>query len=291
MEVHISHLPNQAPQARSPAPLTARSSPLVIAGRMLLLLFAAGAAVSAFLLTGEDAGSDPAAQYACPMHRDSTASAPGECPICGMALRRLGVGGSAPFASIDALARGQPDLVEVVRRRVFTHTLHAPAWLERPRMVRALLYDDEIKTLTPAEPALFYPTGPGPRVDVRLATGLATPWDASTSLIEFHVEGVDPKLPIGTAGWVELANRPRSALVVPSSSILQVNEETYVLTVSGDGRAFAKRPVHIGKTVFGLTTVVSGLYERERVAARSVFFLDAERKLAASMASTGAVAP
>jgi hypothetical protein len=208
-----------------------------------------------------------------------------------MALRKLGGSGLAPFASIDALARGQPDLLEVARRRVFTHTLHAPAWLAGPRVVRALMYDDEVQTLAPAEQAFFYATVPAARVDVRLAVGSAAPWDASTSLIEFQIEGVDPKLPVGTAGWLELTDRPRSALVVPSSSILRLNEETYVLTVSRDGRAFAKRPVHIGKTVFGLTTVVSGIYERERVAARSAFFLDAERQLAASMASTGAAAP
>jgi heavy metal-binding protein len=265
---------------------------MVVAGRAILLMFAAGAATFALFLARVNGSLDLGSQarYACPMHREVTTSAPGKCPICGMELVKL-AGGSTLPSSAETLVRGQPGLVDTVKRRVFTHEIRAAARLEREGVVQALLYDDEIQTLEPGERGTFHPTAaPATSIDVWLASGPPVRWDASTSMIEFRVGG-GRGFPLGTAGWLDLGARPRPALVIPSSAVLRSSEGTYVLAASGDGRTFTKRQVHIGRTVFGLSVVVAGLYEKERVVARSAFFLDAEGRLGAGAEPAAAVKP
>src|SRR5262245_13184845 len=72
---------------RASRPTTA-AAPLVVAVRVVLLLLAAGAVVAAMAVRrgGE---STAGRRYVCPMHSEVTASAPGDCPICGIALEEI----------------------------------------------------------------------------------------------------------------------------------------------------------------------------------------------------------
>jgi hypothetical protein len=99
--------------------------------------------------------------------------------------------------------------------------------------------------------------------------------------VAFLIERQDARVRAGAAGWLELAARQRAALVVPSSAVQQSPQGAYVLAASPGG-TFAPTPVIVGKTIFGLSTIVSGLQEQQRVATRNAFFLDAEVRLAAS---------
>ena len=256
----------------------------VVVARAVLLALAAAAAASGFLLARRDAatGAASARRFVCPMHPEVTAAAPAECPICGMALSE--VRGGAALASW----REPPPVrlqaaFDVARRRVFSQDLHAPAEVTASGSVRVLLHADEVEGLEPGESGTFVPAAaPSLRARIRLAGAEPARADASTSWVEFHLERGQPPPPKGAAGWVELAARPRVVLVVPSNAVLQSPAGPYVYS-SRDGRTFVRRPVTLGKTVFGLATVVSGLQEHERVATRTAFFLDAEARLGASV--------
>src|SRR3954470_13124631 len=61
------------------------TTPIIVAIRVLLVVLAAGAVVVAWAASRGD-GPSVAHRYVCPMHSEVTASSPGDCPICGMAL-------------------------------------------------------------------------------------------------------------------------------------------------------------------------------------------------------------
>lgn len=272
---------------------------LVIIGRLLLLLAAAAAAVSAFILSrGYDrAASGFAGPYVCPMHREATSEVPGECPICRMALERVGASGpldGAGPAGDTTFVDGAPSysfpdsanlpnykLIAGAKRRVVARGVRAPAWLEAGGVVVAVLYNDELTGLAPGERGLFLPASPAAGVGVRLTAEPPARWDASTSRVRFRVDAGVPVPGNGTVGWVTLTAKPRELLVVPSSAITNTPQGPYVLVASTDGRTFTPRPVEIGRVLSGLAVVVSGLRDHERVVVGNTFFLDAERRLRA----------
>ena len=81
---------------------------------------------------------------------------------------------------------------------------------------------------------------------------------------------------------MKLAPRARKTLVVPDSAVLQSPTGPYVLTLAADRRVAAMRLVDIGRTLYGFTSIVSGLRDGERIAVMDTFFVDAERRLGAS---------
>ena len=257
-----------------------RPSPLVVAVRIGMLVIAAGAVVGAFAAGKGCGGRPPAvapgAGYACPMHPEVTARSPGRCPICGMEL--------APTA-----ARAQSAVVEaphaprfdVARRRVFAQELDAPAWVDADGLGTARVANDEMAEWAQGEAAVFVPARvPDEKVAVLPAADPPAPWDEGTSQVRFRAGPGATLPPAGTIGWVVRPARPREVLAVPSSAILESPRGPYVLAPPGEGREPEPRPVTIGKALFGVTTVVSGLREGERVVAGNAFFLDAERRLA-----------
>jgi hypothetical protein len=268
----------------------ARGSSPVVVVRAILLLLAAGAATAAFILTRQEAPRGLAAaqrRYACPMHREVTSAVPGHCPICGMALSELPGGQAIPPAAEARVAR-RPGVLDTARRRIVSSEVRGPAWVQQDGAVRAVLYRDEIATLAPGERGVFRPaSAAGTGLEVRLGGAPAAPWDESTSTVDFRLEGART-VAAGTTGWVELAARPREVLVVPSSAVLQSPDGPYVLVASGGGRAFTRRQVAIGRTLFGFAAIVAGLRENERIAARGAFFLDGEQRLGGD-ADSGAV--
>jgi hypothetical protein len=277
----------------------------VLAGRVLLVLLAACAVGAAFILTRGHDGSG--ARYACPMHPEVIELGAGECPICHMALEPAGAsrvaidaGSPAMGSEDDAEMTSLPPTsdptyrpsadVDVVRRRVFSQEVRAPAWIERDGVVQAVLYNDELATLVPGERAEFSPTAaPGTTVEVRLAPAPPAPWDGSMSRVRFELDASRPgaaALGQGVVGWVKLAAKQREVLVVPHAAVLPSPEGPYVLVVSADGRTMRKRHVEIGKVFYDLAVVLSGLRYHERVAIRGAFFLDAERRLRAASGSS-----
>ena len=258
-----------------------RSSSLVVGVRLVVLLVAAGAVVAAFEVRrggGGGGGVSPGAgpSYVCPMHPRVTARSPGRCPICGMALEPAGVRAAEP---------PDPQRFDIARRRVFSQELHAPAWIESDGLVSAILYNDEAGGLAPDEPGSFLPASArAARVEVRAAPERPVPWDGATARARFRPVAGASAGPPGAVGWLMLPARTREVLVVPSSAVLDSPRGPYVLGAASDEGEPERRPVVIGKALFGVTTVVSGLREGERIV-RNAFFIDAERRL------RGATAP
>jgi hypothetical protein len=267
---------------------------LVLAIRVLLLLVAAGAAAVA-VAVGRQPSQASAARYICPMHPDVVANAPGECPVCRMALEpvrsdastmdptRAEMGNDSNLRAVENVRRH--DVVDVVRTRSLLfdlRELRGPASTDDDGHLSAIFYNDQIAALDADEAGTFSSTAdPKATVAVRRIPGAASPWDASTSRIRFEVRdaGTAKSLPPGTVGWIELARKQRQVLTVPASAVLQSKEGPYVLVFT-DGLHIKKRPIQIGETFSGLgvSVVLSGLRPADRVIARATFFLDAERR-------------
>jgi hypothetical protein len=278
----------------------------VIVALRLLLLAVAAAALAAALTIGVRGRGDARAgvRYACPMHPEVRASAPGECPICRMALERVGkpsapltratAAESADFAAVENVRRH--NIVDFVRRRsllVPARELRGPAAVDPDGTVSALFYDDELAALDDAELGIFTPTAaPQLAVRVRREPGAGQRWDRSTTRVRFRFvrasHGQAPPRALDV-GWVELAPRPRQVLTVPASALLQSPEGPYVLAWTGAGFNFDKRPIEIGETFLkqGFAVVLSGLQVNERVVGRATFFLEAERRATSGASETG----
>ena len=266
----------------------ASSGALVVAGRLLLLLLAVAAVASAFVLSrGDDrAAASFGGAYACPMHPEVTSAAPGECPVCRMALERVSASrrGAEPADSSFPESANQPSykLIASANRRAFPRTVRAPAWIEPGGVVAAILYKDELAGLTAGEPGQFFrAAAPAAGVDVRRTAEPPVPWDASTSRVAFQLAPGAPALGVREVGWVQLAARSQELLAVPASAVLVSPEGPYVLVAAPDGRSFTRRSLEIGQVLAGFAVVVSGLREGERVVVGNVFFLNAERRLSA----------
>jgi hypothetical protein len=273
--------------------MRAPSSTFVVIGRLVLLCGAGLALIGGLALSRARDRREAAAQvsserYVCPMHPEVVAHAPGECPICRMELER--VTGDSVRAAIAA----DGNLVNVVKRRVVSQLIRAPAWLDANGAVMAVLHKDDLVGLPAGSPAKFFGTQTSRAgLEVRLSAGEAAPWDASTAKVRFIAAKAAPtKVGVTTdTGWLDIAARPRELLVVPSNAVLYTAEGPYVVAVSTDGQGFSKRPVEIGRILdsgyvaelskdrFGAIVVLSGLRENDRVVVEDTFFLDAERRL------------
>jgi hypothetical protein len=274
---------------------------VIVAVRILLLALAAAALTAAAAIGLRGRGGEGTAsagiRYACPMHPEVRSAASGECPICRMALERVGgvaTGGrghtqeEADLAAVENVKRH--NVVDFVRRRsllVPSRELRGPATVGADGVVTALFYDDEIAALDADERGSFTPTADPARVLTvrRIAGGLPRSWDRSTSQVQFRFEGARKgkagKLgEIGEVGWVELAPRPRQVLTVPASALVQSPEGPYVLAWTGRGFEFERRPIEIGETYLkqGFAVVLAGLKVNERIVSRATFFLEADRR-------------
>ncbi len=272
------------------------SSAMILVARVLLLCLAGGAVVLGFLVSRrEPRGLDPGGGYICPMHLEVSSSAPGDCPICSMALERGSSAGQEPLAEASPSRR----LAEVERRTV-TQVIRAPAWAASDGTVTAVLYHDEHAMLAPGQRALFFPRAtPADGRVVRLSSTAAPPWDQATVKAGFRMEnsaGLEP-----TTGWLELAARPRALVLVPESALLYSGEGPYVLAAPAGSHTFTRRRITLGRILgsgyvgelssgsYGAAVVLAGLVPGERVVAADAFFLDAERRLQAAQGKTAEV--
>ena len=269
-------------QGRQESGSSRAAASLVIAGRLVLLLLAGLAAVSAFVVSrkGDDGPSNAAQRYACPMHPEVVSSRPEECPVCRMALELVRT--STPGEPSIPSVWGEPANTTVIARatrRVLAIEVRAPAWLEPEGLVAAVLYRDEAVGLRAGERGLFFRSAaPAAGIAVRATAEAPSPWDESTSRVRFRLDPGVPELRSGEVGWVQLEARPGARLVVPAGALLYSSRGPYVLVEAPDG-TFRQRSVGLGRIDRGLAVVTSGLRDEERIASGNAFFLDAERRL------------
>jgi hypothetical protein len=246
--------------------------------RVALLLAAVAAVAGAFGLA-RPRHVDP---YACPMHAEVRAAAPGACPVCGMALER--VKPSAAGAAPAAFAVARPDLV-TVRPRVFSREVRAPARAAADgREIVALLHGDDLEPARAEEGGVFTPAEGAAVASVPILPVDAPPIaaDDATSWARFRPAKA---VPAGAVGWVSWPARPRAALALPDTAVIRDADGPYVLVASPDAPlGLEKRAVRVGKAFQSLAVVTSGLSPGERVVADGAFTWDVERRLRAAHA-------
>lgn len=274
------------------------ASVAIVAVRVLLLCLAGGAVVAALLIAKREGshGLDPGGAYICPMHPEVTSAAPGDCPVCGMALEVRKAepppGPANPGAGPNALTFQLPQAAaiktfdEVGYGKMFeiSREMRAPAWAESSEIGHALFYKDEVAALGPTEEATFLPSirgddsAPSP-IKVRRIEETPVAWDRATALVRFRTHGKAKLLP-GQTGSLKFDTRVRDTLAVRASAIVQSPAGPYVFLLATDNRTLTKRQVEIGSVRAGHAAVLSGLEVGERIAALGTFFLDAEGRLA-----------
>jgi len=247
--------------------------PLVIAGRLVLLLLAGVATVWAFAFSGaRDHAPGGAAEHVHAHSEHAHSEEPAASPV---------------FMLAESANAQNYKVIGTAEARTFVLSVRAPAWLEAEGRVSAVLRNDELSGLLPGEHAFFFPaTAPARGIAVRLTAEPPAPWDGSTSQVRFRFDARASGLGPGGVGWVELAARPRQLLVIPSSALLYSPEGPYVLAAGADGRTFSARRVEIGTVSRGLAAVLSGLRDGEPIVVGSAFSWDAERRLQPQHAAT-----
>ena len=273
-------------------------SPLVVAGRALLLLAAAAALVLGFVRArSHDRETAAVAQrYVCPMHPGIRSHAPGDCPICNMALVPV------PDVQRDAPAPGSANderILAVAQLRMVARAVRAAAWAGADGVGKALLYRDDLVDAAPEEPARFFGRlSPNMPFAAHVISAEQTPRDVSTVEVAFRLDHPSEHAKEGAGpldvGSLQLDGRARKLLVVPSSAVLYSARGPYVLVRGAGeegGNEFEKRAVQVGRILdsgylgaqagmqSGSTVILSGLREGETVISGYTFFKDVDRRL------------
>lgn len=261
---------------------------MIVAVRVALLILGLSAVLYAVRAAYDGAHSRKSddVTYVCPMHPEVKEGAPGECPLCRMALveaSEAASDGRPPSGELVTIDVGD---LRVVERRTLSQPKEviAPAWVDGPDAVVALVHDDDLCALgEPGARASFVASGGRARVDVRLADAAPTRRDVSRSMVRFSSDGAQFSPSFGDVGTIVALRKPCEWLVVPSSAILESVDGPYVLTVSRSGGAdpvyakdLTRRPVHVGGQFSKFTVVLDGLRDEETVVAKSAYSVDAE---------------
>lgn len=283
---------------------TLAGSRAVAVVRIALVALAAGAVLVALLLVSGGGGGEPGAgrRYACPMHSEVTASSPGDCPICGMALEEVDAASRAALlrdpasAAADQVGFAQLRVsyeatllmrfaVAAVRRNAVPGEVFAPGIVAPDGEIIAQLYRDELASLAADEIAEWIPSAsPAAVIEVQrddTPPVVATASDA-VARVGFRAAPRGPAPPPGQIGWVKLGYKSRAMLIVRSAAILQSPEGPYVLVFSNQRGGLTRRRIEVGKDYAGMTAVVSGLRDKEFVVMANAFSVDAERRLQAA---------
>jgi hypothetical protein len=233
-------------------------------------------------------------RYTCPMHPEVVSRLPGECPICRMALERVSGVEKHP------MTMAKDGVVGVVKQRVITQTIRAPAWDGLDGTLRAVVYQDDLVGLATGQHALYFSNQtPGTSLAIRRTDAAPVRWDDATVQIEFRPEHGATRA--GDRGWVEIAAMPRPLLVVPTSAVLYSGTGAYVLAAGASGTTFTRRSVEVGRILdsgygaglvddrYGAIVIRSGLQAGERIIIEDTFFMDAERRLQAAQGNAAEV--
>src|SRR5262249_14113860 len=160
-----------------------------------------------------------------PMHPTVTSPAPGECPICRMALERQAAAVAGKAAEPASLTLGQGkrlagfDSVSRVKQFESSFDMRPWAWAESRDAGGALYPADWAEMIKPGEAGQFEPQsgprGPNPHgIRVRVSEQAPQPWDASTLLVRFRLdEHAGAELQPKEIGSIKLALRLRNGLV------------------------------------------------------------------------------
>ena len=286
---------------------TTRSTPLVVVLRIALAALAAGAVVTAVLVSRD--GTAPAGRrYVCPMHSEVTSAHPGDCPICGMALEETDAAHHVAMPD-DPAATGAQDIaltalraseeakrllrfsVAPARRNVLPGEVFAPAIAEADGTITARLYRDELATLATDERAEFVPAD-APDAPVKVMRDAGDPAvHATLADVKFRPEShpaggsgapAAAAPPAGQVRWVKLAFRSRDMLVVRASAVIHGPDGPYVLVFSAQKGNLTRRKVEFGKAWEGMAAIVGGVRDKEFVVMGDTFSFDAERRLQAA---------
>ncbi len=113
--------------------------------------------------------------------------------------------------------------------------------------------------------------------------------DTATRTLRVRFDVVNPELDWkpGMFVDVELASRPREALVIPDAAVLDTGERKLVFVETAPGR-FEPREVGVGERRSGEAEILSGLEAGERVATRANFLLDSESRLRSALSNRAA---
>jgi len=238
-------------------------------------------------------------RYVCPMHPEVTSDSPGTCPDCKMELepvtaappqapapavvpvvQRTFAGGATwlpeTFPPADQGKPGDAAALATIKRRVFNDGVRAPAWLEAPDRVAAVLYRDEVDALSPGQRGTLYRAlAPRVPIDVELSEEPPSRWDESTSIVRFKFDS-DQSYRSGDVAWLEIASLSRELSVLPESAVLRSDDGPYVLVA--EGGHFARRRIETGRTLKGHVVVLSGVGESEHVVVGGAFFVDIEHR-------------
>ena len=188
------------------------------------------------------------------MHAEVRAANPGECPICRMALERIGfvpgavkpyleAAGTVDLRAIDNVKKH--NIVDFVRRHSLLPVqseLRGPAWIEEDGTIAAVFYNDQIAAMAADEPATFrFDRRAGEGLRARRTTTRPSPGIRSTSRIRFRSAPGRPAPPPGEPAGSRWRRAP------PGGHRRRVRgaqspEGPYVLAWSGHGYTFVKRP-------------------------------------------------
>lgn len=269
------------------------AAPSVIVARFLLLFAAAAALISGVVhaRSHDRAAVASTERYVCPMHPEAASPAPGDCPICNMALVPVGVKEHA-----SASTPGSRAIVATVEARVVARQVRAPAWVGADGDGTALLYSDDLLGLGAEEPARFFgEKAPNMPVLAHVVTAEQARVDSSIVKVRFRLaapqaQEASPRATV-SEGSLQIDPRARKLLLVPTSAVLYSANGPYVLAACAESEEFTKRPVEVGRILDsgyvgaragrqeGATVILSGLREGEKVIAGRAFFLDVERRL------------
>jgi Heavy metal binding domain len=239
---------------------------LIVATRVALLAVAVLAVVVGASAVVRSPAS-PRADHLCPMHPDVRGGADADCPICGMRLERAG------HRPAETVHLGTPSSWS------FADEARAPAWVADDGTIVAAAAREDLAGLPPDTAARFFAArAPHEGRDVRLIeTGQPSPKPTATARFAFAGRSAEPRR--GDIGWVVLPPRPRDALVVPLSAVVETADGPCVFVASDHGGGFVRRHVELGRPRNGARAVLSGLRPDERIAVSDAFFLEAEQRL------------
>jgi hypothetical protein len=273
--------------------------PPVVAARILLLVAAAGALMFGVVRVRSQDHQVAAVmrQYVCPMHPQIKSHAPGDCPICNMAL--VPVAEALPEARHTASAQR---VVAEVQTRMVSRPVRAGAWVGADGTGRALLYKDDLVGLAGEEPARFFgQKWPNMPFEAHLISADQKPRDTSTVEVAFRLDHAADHLRDGVTpldvGSLLIGVRARKLLVVPTSAVLYSAGGAFVLVQAPMGDGLEKRLVQVGRILDdgyeaeragrteGTIVILSGLREGEKVVAGYTFFNDVDRRLREAQAS------
>jgi membrane fusion protein (multidrug efflux system) len=102
--------------------------------------------------------------------------------------------------------------------------------------------------------------------------------------VRAHIENADRALRPGMLLTVEIVTAERSALVVPESSVFQVQTRAYVYTVDGD--TARQREIQVGSRRFGVVEVLGGVEEGDLIVVEGIIKLRDGAKLRYDAAET-----